>query len=396
MRELISWLLVIGADAIAVPTIVFCLEIVAGILPRHIRQSYDRDFRGRAAVLVPAHNESSGIVPTLEDIRTQLHAGDLLLVVADNCIDDTAEQARTRGAVVLERHDATRIGKGYALDFGIKHLEKDPPDFVVMVDADCRLDSGVIDKLISASLTTGRPTQALYLMKAPDARVNNQIAEFAWRVKNWVRPLGLARLGLPCQLTGSGMAFPWSVIRTVNLASGWIVEDLKLGLELALAGHPPLFCPDACVTSQFAVSERGADTQRRRWHQGHLVSIIALVPRLLWIATVRRNLNLMALALDVAVPPLSLLATLLFLILTIASFAAILGIGSAAFFISASCIVGFASAVVCAWRIYGTEILPSRAILSLPGYILEKIGIYHQVLSGKMIFNWIRTDREKS
>ena len=52
--------------------------------------------------------------------------------------------------------------------------------------------------------------QILDLMTAPeDSPINYRVAEFAWRVNNWVRPLGLAALGLPCQLMGTGMAFPW-------------------------------------------------------------------------------------------------------------------------------------------------------------------------------------------
>ena len=57
-------------------------------------------------------------------------------------------------------------------------------------------------------------------------------------MKNWVRPLGLSNLNLPCQLMGTGMAFPWELIRSANLASGSIVEDTKLGLELA-SGRTP-------------------------------------------------------------------------------------------------------------------------------------------------------------
>ena len=50
------------------------------------------------------------------------------------------------------------------------------------------------------------------------------------------------------------MAFPWDVIRSANLANGFIVEDMKLGLDLALAGHSPVFCPSATVTSTFPTS----------------------------------------------------------------------------------------------------------------------------------------------
>ena len=101
-------------------------------------------------------------------------------------------------------------------------------------------------------------------MTAPDqSTINYQMAEFAWRVKNWVRPLGLSALGLPCQLMGTGMAFPWAVIRSAKLASGQIVEDLNLGLDLAMAGSPPIFCPSAQVTSRFPISAAAAERQRQ-------------------------------------------------------------------------------------------------------------------------------------
>jgi cellulose synthase/poly-beta-1,6-N-acetylglucosamine synthase-like glycosyltransferase len=345
MEAFLSWQLAILAGLLAIPTTVFCLEVVAGLIRRPLPMR-PAERRGRIAVLVPAHNESTAHVPTLEDINAQLNPGDRLLVVSDNCTDDTAAAARTSGAEVVERHDSERIGKGYTLDFGLRHLSKNPPDVVVMVDADCRLAEGTIDRLASVCSITGRPVQGLYLMTVPEgSQINHQIAEFAWRVKNWARPLGLAALNLPCQLMGTGMAFPWHVIRASDLVTGWIVEDLKLDLDLAAAGHAPLFCPSARVTSQFAVSVQGADTQRRRWEQGHIVTILKLAPRLLYLAISRGKLGLLALTLDLIVPPLSLLAVLLVLMFVISGIAAALGLGSTALIINAACLVGITIAV---------------------------------------------------
>ena len=64
--------------------------------------------------------------------------------------------------------------------------------------------------------------------------VSHRIAEFAWRIKNDLRPRGLAALGLPCQLMGSGMAFPREVIGKVNLATGHLAEDLDLGVAVGV------------------------------------------------------------------------------------------------------------------------------------------------------------------
>ncbi len=389
-------LLLGSAGLLAIPTVVLCVEIVAAML-RHQVAVHPELTRPRAAVLVPAHNESTTIIPTLEDIKAQLRPGDRLLVVADNCDDDTAAVARRAGAEVVERHDLRRMGKGYALDWGLRSLAEDPPNIVVMVDADCRLAEGTIDRLASASGSTGRPVQALYLMTVPSGSpINKQVAAFAWRVKNWVRPLGLGRLGLPCQLMGTGMAFPWQVIRDVELASGWIVEDLKLGLDLAAAGAPPVFCPSAHVTSQFAASATGSISQRSRWEQGHIVTILKLAPRMLFVAVATANLGLLTLTLDLAVPPLSLLAMMLILMFAITGIAALLGVGSAALIVSAACLIGFTTTVGLAWNKYGRDVLPARAISSVPLYVLAKLGLYGQVLFGKVTAQWVRTDRTKT
>jgi len=167
--------------------------------------------------LIPAHDEAKGILATLNDIKPQLRPTDRLLVVADNCTDDTAAIAASGGAEVTVRSDPSKIGKGYALDWGINYLASNPPDIVIMIDADCRPAERVVDSLASVCEQKQRPVQSLYLMTSSEgSKINHQVAEFAWRVKNWVRPLGLKALGLPCQLMGSGMAFPWTVIRSVR------------------------------------------------------------------------------------------------------------------------------------------------------------------------------------
>src|SRR5262249_1158907 len=152
-------------------------------------------------VLVPAHNESIGLLPTLADIKAQMRASDRVVVVADNCTDDTAAVAAAAGAEVVARNDPDRKGKGYALAWGLRHLGLHPPEIVSMVDADCRLGVTAVDRLAGACAMTRRPVQALNLVISSDeSPINSRVAEFAWRVKNWVRPCGLRALGLPCQL----------------------------------------------------------------------------------------------------------------------------------------------------------------------------------------------------
>jgi cellulose synthase/poly-beta-1,6-N-acetylglucosamine synthase-like glycosyltransferase len=394
--SIVEFALAASACLLVLPVAVLFGEVVAAVArPRRKVANGDGGTRPSVVVLVPAHDEAIGILPTLEGIKAQLGPKDRLVVVADNCSDDTGVIAAGAGAEVAARFDADRVGKGYALDFGIRHIGADPRDVMIIIDADCRLGEGAIERLATMCAARRQPVQALYLMEAPaDEALNHRVAAFAWRVKNWVRPLGLSALGLPCQLMGTGMAFPFHVIRSAELASGEIVEDLKLGLDLAAAGHPPAFCPDAIVASTFPATDAGARTQRERWEQGHISLIISSAPRLLLSALKRRDLQVLALALDLAVPPTALLTLLLMAALAISALAALAGFSALAFHLSAAAFLALVASVVLAWWVYGRTVLPTKALLSLPAYLWEKGRLYARLSSGRRPTQWIRTDRQ--
>jgi cellulose synthase/poly-beta-1,6-N-acetylglucosamine synthase-like glycosyltransferase len=216
------------------------------------------------------------------------------------------------------------------------------------------------------------------------------------RVKNWVRPRGLAALGLPCQLMGSGMAFPWDTIRAAKIAGGSTVDDLELGLELTLTKHPPLFCPSASVSSPFPVSVKGAKIQRKRWEQGHVGVILRRFPRLIWNSLAQKNLGLFALSLDLSVPPLSLLCIFVLSMLFASVAAACLGVHSAALIICAINLLVFSFAVALAWWKFGRDVVSPGAVMSIPHYILSKLGIYRDILFDRKPAEWINSDRIKS
>jgi cellulose synthase/poly-beta-1,6-N-acetylglucosamine synthase-like glycosyltransferase len=394
MTSIGSFLLTGCAVLLALPTAIYILEILAAtLLPGGTRRAGELR-RQRLAVLIPAHNESAGLQPTVEDIKNQLGARDRLIVVADNCTDDTAEVAARLGAEVTERHDPVHIGKGYALAWGMVQLAEEPPAIVIIIDADCRVGPDAIDRLAEVCARTQRPAQALYLMRAPEgSAINHQVAEFAWRVKNQVRPLGLNALGLPSQLVGSGMAFPWDAITTADLSSGSIVEDLKLGLELAAAGHPATFCPQAVITSTFAGSAEGARQQRKRWEQGHVGLILTETPALLYQAIRHLDVRLFALVLDLLVPPLTLLGLVLVTMTALTGLGALVGLSPVAFVISITCLVGALAATTLAWFTHGRDLLPPQSLGLILPYVLKKIPMYSGAAFGRRVSRWIRADR---
>lgn len=384
------------AAFMAVPTAVLLVEVVAAISVAHRldEEGAPDPEIGRIAVLVPAHNESIGLIPTLGDLCSQLRTDDRVLVVADNCTDDTAAVASSKGVDVTQRSDPAKVGKGYALDWGLKYLAKDPPDIVIIVDADCRIATGALRQLASVCLKQRRPVQALYLMTAPEgSTINHQVAEFAWRLKNWARPLGLRALGLPCQLMGTGMAFPWQVAHAADLSNGFIVEDLKFGLELAAAGYPPTFLPSAVVRSTFPTTAQGSEVQRNRWEQGHVALILKQAPILLFRAFKNQNIGLFALALDLMVPPLSLFGLMSLVVFFASTGAALAGLSRVPFAISASCLIAIILSISLAWLNFGRDILPAKSIVLIVSYCFAKIRLYKAVLFGRRIAHWIRADR---
>jgi cellulose synthase/poly-beta-1,6-N-acetylglucosamine synthase-like glycosyltransferase len=386
------------ASLLSLPVIVLLIEVVAAGFPlrRELLRISEDEIPPRIAVLVPAHNESQDILPTIQDIKAQLRHGDRLVVIADNCSDDTAVVAAAAGAEVAVRNDPGHVGKGYALDYGIRYLSTQPPNVVVVIDADCRVAKGTIDRLALNSVCFKRPAQAFYLMgAAKEYAYNHRVAEFAWHVKNWVRPLGLKALNLPCQLAGTGMAFPWSIISSAEIASGEIVEDLRLGLNLSVKGSAPFFVPSALVTSEFPSSLEGAKSQRERWEHGHIRTILA-APRYIFLGALHLDIGLVMLALDMAVPPLSLLGLLLIVSFAITCLGALFGAGVAGLVISASSLFAFFLAILFARRAYGRDnfhALSASEILSVVSFMSAKIPLYFRFFTGKRVSQWIRTDR---
>jgi cellulose synthase/poly-beta-1,6-N-acetylglucosamine synthase-like glycosyltransferase len=375
--QVLPYIAAIVGIALCAMVLLLLVETVAGLLPQA-----ERAITGPCptyVVLIPAHEEGLVIEETVRKAMSQLGPSGRLLVVADNCTDDTASKARLAGAEVIERCDESRRAKAYAISFGIRHLAVTAaPEVVVVFDADCICNPEGFGVLARTAVEFGRPAQALDVMTAaPGAGLGVRIAAFAWAFKNLVRPRGLARLGLPCQLAGTGMAFPWPLLQQVSFETSSITEDLLLGLEFAKLGHAPVLCTGAVVSSSFPQSAAGLRSQRKRWEQGHLQTIFSVGPRLLWCAAKSGNGPLLALVLDMCVPPIALLALL---VIAYGVFAASLLLAgapaSACLALAALAFGSLALSVLLAWTKTGRQWVTLSELICVPAYMLRKIPMY--------------------
>ena len=387
-----TFLIVAILAPIALVTLVFTVELLVG-LPALRPASYS-PAREPITIVIPAHDEELILGATLAAIKQAAGSDATILVVADNCVDGTAECARAAGVEVIKRHDDTRRGTGFALSFARDHLRENPPATVIVLDADCATDHASITALAAAVITSGRPCQAVNLLrpvtgKAPLVRLST----FAFMVKNLVRQRALQRLAGRVHLTGTGMAIPWRLFAEANLATASIVEDVKLGLELDRNGHPPMLVPTAVVWSDPAPQETTL-VQRQRWEGGFLAMATRTAPAALGRSLRRGDLRGLWAALDLCVPPLTLL-----LLLNLA--ALLLGAGMTwvseaqwwPLALHATLFAAAGLALALAWWREGRQFISLGGLLQIPLYVAWKIPMYLGLSRKGSPNEWLRTGR---
>lgn len=282
----------------------------AALLPRRRPTIEPASVLPRFDLLAPAHNEAATLPRLLASVaaldyppsKFQLH------VVADNCTDATAAVARAAGAVVYERVDPARVGKGYALTYGLSQIlarEGRDNDGVVIIDADSEVAPDFLRVLARYLQGGAQAIQAYYSVQNAGASDVAMLRYVALCLYHYLRPLGRARLGLSAGLRGNGMAFSRAVA-----AAGWdafgLTEDIEQHFRLLERGVHVAFAPEAVVRAEMPVTFGAAASQNSRWERGRLAALAVEVPRLLRLAVRRRDPSALDAAFEQLVPPLSI------------------------------------------------------------------------------------------
>jgi glycosyltransferase involved in cell wall biosynthesis len=362
--------------AVSVPIAILALECLPAVLRGRPAPRAASGARPPCVVLVPAHDEEGWIGATLCSLASELGPRDRLLVVAHNCGDHTAQVARAAGAEVIEARDAGTGGKPDALVAGLRALDAQPPELVVIVDADCVVSPGSIDALARAAWERRTSVQGIYLFGAASEARTQSISSLALLVKNLVRPLGLHRWGLNVLLNGAGSAYPFAALREAPHGQGSIAEDYQLAIDLARRGYYTRFCPQAEIHSTLPAEERSALRQRRRWEHGHLYLVFAAAPRLVLEGLLRARPGLLVLGLDLLVPPLAFLVLAWAAATTLAT--SVWAAGGRPWALASACAAGFvlAAAVLGSWVRFAGLGATCAALVRVPGYVLWKLPLY--------------------
>jgi cellulose synthase/poly-beta-1,6-N-acetylglucosamine synthase-like glycosyltransferase len=352
----------------------------------------------RMIILVPAHDEAQLVGRCVRSLIDQAYPAGLfrVCVIADNCTDTTAAIARGSGAEVMVRTEPEAPGKGRALRWAMDRIlaEPSPPDALVIVDADSVADVDLLTRL-EGELRRGHEVVQGECVVRPESgsrRESLQAAAVALRLD--VRFSGRAVLQMPAVLAGNGMLFSRRILTVQPWGAFTSVEDAEYGMALRLNGVKTAYARGARVYTPPATTETGAYTQSLRWDGGRFVLIRTWLRPMLVTMLGRGDWSLADTIIDLALPPLGMLA-----------FATILGTVVSVLFVRgglipvwigvlwASSAIGLAAGVVLGLvsaRAPGSAYL---ALLLAPQFLVLKLRIYTRLLRGFDPYRWVRTER---
>ena len=245
---------------------------------------------GRLLALVPAHNEADQIGDTIRSLFAQTLPPDEILVVADNCTDDTITIAESfPGVRVMETAGNTHKKAG-GLNQALDQLRASPAldrsDAVLVMDADSALQPGFLEGAVQrlsegdvaavGGTFTGKPGGGLVGMFQ-----RNEYARYA-------RDVGRLH-GNVLVLTGTATVFRAGVFDHVRWARSQgilpgapdtvydvhvLTEDNELTLALLHLGYQIVSPLECRLETDVMMSWRDLARQRLRWKRGALENLI--------------------------------------------------------------------------------------------------------------------------
>lgn len=239
---------------------------------------------GGVVALVPAHNEGPRVADAVAGLLVQDRRPDRIIVVADNCTDDTADRAREAGAEVVETVGNTAKKAG-ALNQALAALLPvlDDDDVVLVQDADSALNQGFVSAAVDHLEKDRRLGAVGGTFRGGDDHTlvghlqRNEYARYARDVR---------RLRGKCLVvTGTAAVLRVRTLREVSQArlagripagngrggvydTTVLTEDNELTFALLHLGYTVLSPKECTLTTEVMTSWRALWNQRLRWKRG--------------------------------------------------------------------------------------------------------------------------------
>lgn len=381
---------------IAIPAVMACAYLfVLTMLSRQLIPLSPSSRTLRFDIIVPAHDEASVIERTVSSLLKIDWPSDgfRVWVIADNCTDTTAALARRAGADVLERHDTSLRGKGYALEFAFRaSRERAWAKAVVVVDADAEVSSNLLAAFAARIENGNHAVQAHYGILNPMASWRTRLITIAKAAFHIVRSRARERLQVSCGIRGNGWCVTHELLNSVPYQAFSLTEDLEYGIDIGLAGYRVAYADEAHSNAEMVTDENVASTQRRRWEDGRFQLIRSRTIPLLRAAVRRADLVCLDLALDLMVLPISYVTLNVLLLMCCALIAVHWQLAQAFWqWLSLACAGSLLLYVMRGWQLSG---IGARGLLDLaraPAFVIWKIMLMLRTRTQ----GWVRTAREK-
>lgn len=270
----------IGQDIYDIIGIILAIAVIHKAFYFVIGMFFTRKFKPakkkhKYAILIAARNEKYVIGNLLDSINKQDYPQDLLttFVVADNCTDNTAEIARSKGAICYERFDDVHKTKGFALEYLLDRIEEDYGrmsfEGYFIFDADNLLKANYISKMNDAFDSGEKIITSYRNTKNFD---ENWVA--STYALHWIRSIrtnhrARSVLRLATNIQGTGFLFTNEVVK-----NGWhytsLTEDRALTADAVAQGYMISYQDEAEFFDEQPTSVKIALRQRLRWSKGHL------------------------------------------------------------------------------------------------------------------------------
>ena len=391
MTHLLYLCLGIVLVAVTLPLVLeLALVTAASLLPGRKRRDEQAAEAYPLGIVIPAHNEeilvSRCVTSVLESAGRNPHTR--VYVVAHNCSDATAAEARKAGAEVLVYNDLAARGKGFALSYGFKHALIRGANAVMVIDADSVVSKNLVPTVKAALANGAQAVQCRYEMESSTDKTSGRLAAVAFRAFNVIRPRGRERLGLSAGIFGNGFALIRSLLDEVPYGAFSVVEDLEYHLNMVLARKRVQYLETARVLAALPASKQGENVQRSRWEGGRFRAARTwtwpLVKQIL-----RGRVRMAEPLLDVASLPMAYGVFALLLALCIP-------VTGVRIYALASLLV--VAAHVLAAAASGPDFVKTLGFLVMaPVYIVWKLRLLPSVLRGSAgNAAWVRTNRDSN
>ncbi|MBQ9624698.1 MAG: glycosyltransferase family 2 protein [Clostridia bacterium] len=226
-------------------------------------------------IVTSARNEEDVIGHFIDSAKKQTYPQELIdiYVIADNCTDNTAKIAKEHGAIVLERHNTEKVGKGYALDYFFDKLKESGEDHgyeaFIFFDADNLLDRNYV-KEINKVFDQGYEALTSY-RNSKNYDSNWISAGYALWFLREAKYLNNARMMLntSCAISGTGFLISMELIEKTG---GWhyhlLTEDIQFSVANILDNVKIGYAGRAKFYDEQPHTFKQSWTQRLRWCKG--------------------------------------------------------------------------------------------------------------------------------